>query len=130
VESAFADRTFAKQFIKDSFGVFADNPWAKFPDYEVFRHRENNKWFALVMSISSSKLGIGGNEKIDILNVKSNSFFKNSLIDNKKILPPYHMKGDWITVVLNGTVPKSLVEELIEMSFELTRNKRTKKERV
>ena len=127
MKSTFADRNFAREFIKNSFEVLPDKPWAKFPDYEVFRHRENSKWFALMMNISSSKLGIGGDEKIDVLNVKSNPIFINSLIDNKKILPPYHMKGDWVTIVLNNTVQKSLVEELIEMSFELTRSKRIKK---
>ena len=126
MQSLFADKTFVKNFIKDNYQISSDNPWVKFPDYEVFRHRDNGKWFALVMNISSSKLGFGGDEKIDILNIKSNSLMINSLIDNKKILPPYHMKGNWVTVVLNNTNPKSLVEELINISYELTRSKRKK----
>ena len=127
MQSLFADKTFVENFIKDNYQILGDAPWAKFPDYKVFRHRDNNKWFALVMNISSSKLGLGGNEKIDVLNVKSNPLMINSIIDNKKILPPYHMKGNWVTVVLNNTNPQSLVEELIDISYELTKSKRKSK---
>lgn len=33
-----------------------DFPWREFPDYEVFRHRENRKWFGLIMNIPHEKL--------------------------------------------------------------------------
>lgn len=40
-----------KEFIWDNYSVRPDNPWAKYPDYEVFRHSGNRKWFAIIMSV-------------------------------------------------------------------------------
>lgn len=51
-----------------------DSPWQDFPDYEVFRHRNNRKWYGLGMSIQPSKahyFGISGLLGIKLL--KNNS---------------------------------------------------------
>ena len=34
-----------------------NTPWTQFPHYKVFRHQGNHKWFALVMNITTDKLG-------------------------------------------------------------------------
>ena len=34
-----------------------NTPWTQFPHYKVFRHQDNRKWFALVMNITTDKLG-------------------------------------------------------------------------
>ena len=41
---------------EDFSGVLCDRPWARLPDYEVFRHPENNKWFALAAEIPKTAL--------------------------------------------------------------------------
>ena len=35
-----------------------NTPWTQFPHYKVFRHQGNHKWFALVMNITTDKLGM------------------------------------------------------------------------
>lgn len=42
----------------------------RYPDYVIFRHSDNNKWFRLVMDVPRCKLGLDGDEHVDILNVK------------------------------------------------------------
>lgn len=40
-----------KEFIWDNYSVRPDYQWVKYPDYEVFRHSGNRKWFAIIMSV-------------------------------------------------------------------------------
>ena len=42
-----------KKYIFESYGTEPDCPWPKYPSYEVFRHGENRKWFALICIPSS-----------------------------------------------------------------------------
>ena len=45
-----------------------NTPWTQFPHYKVFRHQGNHKWFALVMNITTDKLGWSNIRPIDVLN--------------------------------------------------------------
>ena len=38
-----------EKYVKDNYSAEPDYPWIKYPDYEVFRHTSNKKWFALIM---------------------------------------------------------------------------------
>lgn len=62
-----------------TYGVEPDFPWARFPNHMVFRHEQNRKWFALLMSIPGSKLGIPGDQTVDILNLKCDPLLTRSL---------------------------------------------------
>ena len=45
-----------------------------------------------------------------------------SLRKESGILPAYHMnKEHWITILLDGTVEKQKILDLIDISYELTR---------
>ena len=46
--------------LKKEYGVEPDYPWGKYPSNAVFRHEDNKKWFALVMTVSKDKLGLSG----------------------------------------------------------------------
>ena len=50
------------QYISEEYGVEGEYLWAKYPRYCVFRHPNNNKWFALVMDVPKNKLGLQGTE--------------------------------------------------------------------
>ena len=38
-----------ESFIMETYNAETDYPWLKYPNYEVFRHCNNRKWFALIM---------------------------------------------------------------------------------
>ena len=40
-----------EKYIQNNYSAEPDYPWVKYPDYEVFRHTSNKKWFALIMEI-------------------------------------------------------------------------------
>lgn len=99
--------------------------WAKYPDHAVLRHTNNRKWYALLMDIPRSKLGLNGTEHVEILNVKADPIMAGSFLLQDGILPGYHMnKGHWITILLDGTVPMNTIKLLLDISFTLTDKKK------
>ncbi len=47
-----------ESFIMETYNAETDYPWLKYPNYEVFRHCNNRKWFALIMDVPKNKLGL------------------------------------------------------------------------
>lgn len=123
------DKVFA--YIKKKYKASPEYPWAKYDNNAVFRHSDNKKWFALVMDVRKDKLGLSGNEYIDVINLKiDDMMFRDILIQKEGILPAYHMnKEHWITVLLDGTVEEDKVYDLIDASFAATASKK-KKEKI
>lgn len=102
--------------------------WIKYPEYVVLRHNNNKKWYALIMSVPRHKLGLEGEAYVDILDIKADPVMAGSLQLQEGILPGYHMhKGNWISVLLDGTVPINIIELLLDVSFALTNGKKSKK---
>ena len=116
-------------YIKKKYKVSPEYPWQKYDGNAVFRHSDNKKWFALVMSVPQNKLGLEGDEEMDVINLKINDlFFRDMLIREEGIMPGYHMnKQHWITVFLDGSVGADRVFDLIDMSFEATASAKKKK---
>ena len=119
-----------EKYIKNNYGAEPDFPWIKYPDYEVFRHTNNKKWFALIMEVSKDKLGLSTNDILNIVNFKCDPILIGSFLDKEGYFPAYHMnKTSWITVALDGSVPDDEVKMLLDMSFEATAPKMCKKKK-
>lgn len=118
-------------YIKKKYRVSPDHPWKKYPEYSVFRHSDNNKWFALVMVVGRDKLGLPVEGRVTVVNVKvPDPFFRDIMIREEGIMPSYHMnKRYWITVLLDGTVPADTVYDLLDRSYSATASAR-KKEKI
>ena len=43
------------EYVKDKYKTEPEYLWMRFPNYAVFRHEDNNKWFALAMEVSGDK---------------------------------------------------------------------------
>lgn len=113
------------EYIKSQYNIISDRPWTKYPDFEVFRHEDNGKWFALVMDVPKEKLVPEENGNMDIVNVKCDPVMIGSLIDNRGFFGAYHMnKTNWISVALDGTADDEKVKMLVDLSFEMTKNKK------
>ena len=55
------------KYIEKKYKASPENLWRSYPDYAVFRHDDNRKWFAIIMDVDADKLGLPGNERIDII---------------------------------------------------------------
>ena len=81
------------------------------------------------MDIPRNKIGLQGNELLDVVNFKCDPILIGSLREEPGFFPAYHMsKTSWITAVLDGTVSEDKIKMLLDMSYELTAQKVRKKE--
>jgi len=107
--------------IAGRYGVAAEYPWRRYPQYAVFRHAGNRKWFAVLMNPPGRKLGLATEDEVAILNVKIRAGENSLLRGMDGVLPAYHMnKEHWLSIVLAQT-PAENVWRLIDDSFVLTR---------
>ena len=51
------DRQKVFDYIKKKYKVQPEYPWRRYDSNAVFRHADNNKWFALVMDVQGDKVG-------------------------------------------------------------------------
>ena len=96
------------KYIKKKYKATPEYLWRSYPDYAVFRHDDNRKWFAIIMDVDTDKLGLPGTERMDIIDVKIDDLMlRDILLQQHGYLPAYHMnKGSWITVrrhIVGGT---------------------------
>lgn len=47
-----------QKHIAEAYSTAPDFPWESTPEAAVYRHENNRKWFALVMTIPKTRLGI------------------------------------------------------------------------
>ena len=120
-------------YAREHYGVEPDFPFPNYPDIPVLRHHGSRKWFAIFMNVSRSVLRLDGDDPVDIMNVKCDPILSGSLRMQEGYLPGYHMNHDqWLTILLDGTVPLEEIIPLLDMSFDLTirlpKKRRTPKE--
>ena len=115
------------QYAKDRFGTEAEYLWADTPDAAVLRHSASKKWYGLIMDVSSDKLGLPGDDPVDVLDIKCSTIMIGPLLSEKGFLPAYHMnKNHWISILLDGSVPDEQIFPLLELSYDSVAPKRRK----
>ena len=115
-------------YIQKKYRAKPEYLWAKFPEYAIFRHADNQKWFGLVMNISYDKINRDKSGMVDILNVKLDDILlRDLLVQQDGYYIGYHIsRGNWISIVLDGTVPLDAITHLIDVSYNVTASKKTK----
>ena len=87
------------EYVQKQYGTLPEYLWSKLPDSAVLRHK-NGKWYAVIMTVEKSKLGLEGRELVDIIDVKCDPDMTNMIIQTYGFLPGYHMnKQHWITIL-------------------------------
>ena len=112
-------------YVKRTYGIVPDYPFPTAPEYPVLRPPGSRKWFALLMDVPRSRLGLAGEERVEIINLKCSPAMAGSLRSQPGIFPAYHMNRDsWISVLLDGTVSIEDLIPLVDLSFQLTDDKK------
>ncbi len=130
-------------YVKKKYKVEPEYLWRSYPDYAVFRHAENRKWFGIVMNVpesiagqreyepealellpglSDGKRGARGDERVDILNVKvDDPILLDMLLRQPGYFPGWHMnRRNWISMRLDGTLPMEEIRGMIDAGFLAT----------
>lgn len=114
------NRQTVTDYIKSEFGVTGETLWMDAPLYNVFRNRRNGKWFAIIMDVDKCKLGLDGEGKVDVINVKCDPLLIGSLLRTSGYLPAYHMsKAHWISILLDGSASTAEIKDLIHLSYKM-----------
>lgn len=115
-----------KQFLEycfETYNTTADYPFEENFETAVLRHKDNRKWYALVMKVSRCKFGIESNEIIDVVNLKIPLDMFGAFDEEDGVYPAYHMnKIHWISVLLPDT-QDDLVRFLVDVSFNSTKSR-------
>lgn len=116
-----------EKYIFEKYGIKGDFPFEDSDTAMVFRHGDNKKWFALVMRIPISKLGVLENRQVNVVNLKIVEEVLDMVWQEDGIFPAYHMnKNHWISVLLDGSVDSETVKTLVDASFNATAKKMKK----
>lgn len=95
--------------------------WEQFDDSGVFKNPDTNKWYAIIMNINYSKLGLNNNKPVEVINLKLDKEKIPTLLKENGYYPAWHMnKKYWITVVLDNTLSDEIILNHIEESHSYT----------
>lgn len=76
-------------FAREQYGAEPEYPWEKLPLYCVLRHRENRKWYALIMDIPGERIDPRRKgERADILNLRVDPEEGSFLRQEEGSIPP------------------------------------------
>ena len=112
------------EYVKKQYGTVPEYLWKESPESAVLSH-PNGKWYAVLMQVEKSKLGLEGDTKVDIIDVKCDPDMVGLLTETYGFLPGYHMnKKYWITMLLDGTVSEAKILDFLDMSYDLIDGKK------
>ncbi len=104
---------------------YGDSPehlWEKAPDNAILRRQDNKKWYAAILTLKRSKLGLEGDGEVEIVDLRLPPEKIEETVDGIKYFPGYHMnKKHWITVCLDGSVDKKEIYARIDESYMLAK---------
>ena len=112
------------EYCLNTYGTAPDYPFDDWMESAVLRHEDNRKWYAIVMKVSRRKFGFDSDEPVDVVNLKLPTEMFGSFDASDGVYPAYHMnKLHWISVLLSDA-PNDVVQFLVNVSFESTKDKR------
>lgn len=114
---------FAKQVInyaRNKYNGELEFLWEKFDNNAVLRRNDNNKWYAVLLTVSKRKLGLDSDEVAEIIDLRIDTGSIDGVIDNKRYFGGYHMnKRHWITACLDGSVGLEEIFSRLNDSYNL-----------
>ncbi len=107
--------------IKKKYGDDPEFEWDKFPGYATFRNSNSKKWYGIIMNIDKSKLKEKSSGEVEVIDIKLEPEIIEKLLQREGFYPAYHMnKKNWITIILDNTIPDSEIMDLINESYSYT----------
>ena len=108
-------------YLKERWQEQPDSPFPTSPKTKCFRHPANQKWYALVAAIPRKQLvKDGGDDVIEIVNLKVPKEERADLLTREGIYPAYHMgTKPWVSILLDDTVADDFLFSLVATSRQL-----------
>ena len=116
----------ANRFAEAIYKKYGDKPVFPWDDFSggVFKNPDNGKWYAIVMDINAQKVDKKLTGDVEVVNIKLDPEKIQNLHKEKGFYLAYHMnKKNWISILLNDTVPDPVLLELLDESHAFTQSK-------
>ena len=112
------------EYIRENFSDEPEFLWEKFPNFAIFRRKDNRKWYALIANIPKKYLRLGDAEEIEILNLRVEPEELDKIFDGEKYFRGWHMnKKSWLTLRLDETLTDEEIFARLEESYRLAKKK-------
>ena len=86
----------------------------------VFKRQDNQKWYGAMLFVQKQKLGLTGDELIEIIDLRMKPDGLKEVVDHQKYFPGYHMnKSHWVTICLDDSVEMDEIIKRIDDSYDL-----------
>lgn len=126
-EKCFDQGTFSRgrlgdirKYILEKYHDEFEFPWED--ENAVVRRNDNQKWYAVFISVSSKKLGLSSDRKVTVMNVKMKPCDIVAITDNISFFPAYHMnKKHWISVLIDSPAEIGKIFRIIDDSYNLVK---------
>ena len=106
-------------YLASRYEIGPDFLWERNPNTAALRHPDTKKWLGVIMRIDWSKLTPGRDGQVEVINLKLDQVA--DLIKKTGIFSAYHMnKKYWVSIPLDGSLPRSQLLDLLEESYQLT----------
>lgn len=110
------------EYARTKYGDELEFLWERYPDAAVLRRKDNQKWYALFMTISKAKLGLDSAEPAEIIDLRFDVDELPKKVDGVRYFPGYHMnKKHWLTMLLDGSVPVEEILNYLDESYKLAK---------
>lgn len=114
-----------EKYAKEKYDIESEQLPFKQEDYAVLRHADSGKWFAVFIVKPRKDFGLPGAGDAEIVSLKiRDPLLADLLVQQAGYLNGYpSRKWNWISIVLDGTVPFEEVCRWLDESYTATKTK-------
>lgn len=107
-------------YVRKTYGDELEFLWEKFPKNAIWRRKDTQKWYGILLTVSKQKLGLPCDESVEVLDFRILPEELEALVDYKTYFPGYHMnKKHWCTIILDGSLSFEEIRRRIDASYLL-----------
>ena len=111
-------------YVREKYGDELEFLWEKFSDNAIWRRKDSEKWYGILLRVKASKLGLADDKLIEILDLRIKTEDIEATVDNERFFMGYHMnKKNWYTILLDDSIPTEEICRRIDGSYLLAKKK-------
>lgn len=108
------------EYVREKYGEELEFLWAKFPKNAIWRRRDTQKWYAVILSVNEKKLGLDSDKDVEVIDLRGEPDELKELVDGVNYFAGYHMnKKSWFTIRLDGSVDFEKICAYLDKSYTL-----------
>lgn len=124
IREDYSQRDRVYSLFSSLYGISPDFPFEGDDETAVFRSLKNGKWVGILMHIPQNRLGLAGDKKVYVLNIKAPEADIPSMKDGRNIFTAWHMsKKHWISILVDQGLSDDMLSSLVEKSRILVERK-------